>query len=87
MKLTVTNHVPASIPTTALALRSRWQKRPLPMLIFLALCFNLILAPAVFAAGDGALSRPNAYAVGVLLMVTVALAIYLFVVMLQPQRF
>ncbi|MBV9386446.1 MAG: potassium-transporting ATPase subunit F [Chroococcidiopsidaceae cyanobacterium CP_BM_ER_R8_30] len=70
----------------ALVLRSQ-RHRPLPLLLFLALCFNLVLAPAVLAATGGTVSRLNAYAIGILGLVTVGLAIYLMTVMLQPQRF
>lgn len=61
--------------------------RPIPLFLFLALCFNLVLAPAVLAATGGTVSRLNAYAIGVLGLLTFAMAIYLLVVMLQPQRF
>jgi len=70
----------------ALVLRSQ-RHRPLPLLLFLALCFNLVLAPAVLAATGGTVSRLNAYAIGVLGLLTFAMVIYLLVVMLQPQRF
>jgi len=69
-----------------LVLRSQ-RHRPLPLLLFLALCFNLVLAPAVLAATGGGISRLNAYAIGLLGLVTVGLAVYLMMVMLQPQRF
>ncbi|MCY7323193.1 MAG: K(+)-transporting ATPase subunit F, partial [Phormidesmis sp. CAN_BIN36] len=55
--------------------------------LFLGLCFNLILAPAVFAATGGDLSRTQAYWLGALGLVTVALAVYLFFVMFVPERF
>lgn len=66
---------------------SQWQRRPVPCQIFLLLCLNLILAPAVQAASEGNLSRFNAYALGLLGLVTVGLAVYLFVVIFQPERF
>jgi K+-transporting ATPase KdpF subunit len=55
--------------------------------LFVALCFNLMLAPAVYAATGESLIRQNAYAIGVLLLVTLALSIYLFTVIFQPERF
>lgn len=67
-------------------LRSQWQKRPLPLQLFLLLCLNLAIAPAVQAAG-GELTRGNAYALGLLGLVILGLAVYLFVVILQPERF
>jgi len=33
---------------------------------FIVLCFNLIIAPAVYAAAEGTLERRYAYAIGVL---------------------
>ena len=68
-------------------LGSQLRHRPLPLKLFLALCFNLIIAPAVLAASGGSVSRLNAYALGVLGLVTLGLAIYLMAVMIQPQRF
>ena len=68
-------------------LQSQLRHRPLPLKLFLALCFNLIVAPAVLAASGGTISRLNAYALGILGFVTLGLAIYLMAVMIQPQRF
>jgi K+-transporting ATPase KdpF subunit len=55
--------------------------------LLLLLCSNLILANAVQAATGDALSRSQSYALGLLGLVVVALAVYLFVVMFQPERF
>jgi K+-transporting ATPase KdpF subunit len=55
--------------------------------LFLALCLNLLIAPTVYAANSGAVSRGSSYAIGLLVIVTVILAIYLLFAMLQPQRF
>ncbi|MBA3921766.1 MAG: K(+)-transporting ATPase subunit F [Nostocaceae cyanobacterium] len=87
MKLKLIDEIPVQVVESAVFLRDELRKRPLPLRLFLALCFNLILAPTVLAATDGAISRVNAYALGILALVTVALAIYLFAVMLQPERF
>lgn len=65
--------------------RSRRQR--LPLGIFVLLCVNLILAPAVYAATSGTLERRQAWAIGVLILLTVVLAGYLFVVVFQPERF
>jgi K+-transporting ATPase KdpF subunit len=62
-------------------------RRKVPRYLFCLLCFNLILAPAVQAATGEAFSRSQAYALGILGLVTLALSIYLFVVMFQPERF
>jgi K+-transporting ATPase KdpF subunit len=64
-----------------------WGRRKYPTYLFLALCFNLLLASTVFAATGDAFSRPQIYALGILGIGTVSLSIYLFVVMFQPERF
>lgn len=66
---------------------AEWKRQKLPLYLFLGLCFNLILAPAVFAATDGNLSRTQSYWLGALVLVTIAIAIYLFFVMFVPERF
>ncbi len=66
---------------------SEWRRQKLPLYLFLGLCFNLVLAPAVFAATGGDLSRTQAYWLAALGLVTVALAIYLFFVMFVPEKF
>ncbi len=62
-------------------------RRSLPLKLFVALLLNLVIAPTVLAATGGTISRVNAYAIGLLGLVTVGLAIYLMMVMLQPERF
>jgi len=66
---------------------AEWRRQKLPLYLFLGLCFNLVLAPAVFAATGGDLSRTQSYWLAALGLVTVALAIYLFFVMFVPERF
>lgn len=68
-------------------LQAQGRLRTVPLKLFIALCLNLIVAPAVLAASGGTISRVNAYAIGLLGLVTVGLAIYLMMVMLQPERF
>jgi K+-transporting ATPase KdpF subunit len=64
------------------------QKYPNHCRLFLALCLNVFLAQVVYAAADNnSLTKGNAYAIGLLGLVVVALSIYLLVVMFQPQRF
>ncbi len=65
----------------------QWQKNPLPIQIFLLLCLNLLIAPAVDAATGAEITRKAAYALGMLGMVIAGLSIYLFVVIFQPERF
>ena len=66
---------------------SQWRRQRLPLVIFLVLCLNIVIAPAVYAAAEGTLERRHAYAIGVLGLVTFGLAVYLFVVVFQPERF
>ncbi|WP_204368582.1 potassium-transporting ATPase subunit F [Neosynechococcus sphagnicola] len=83
-------NLPRSIPQTLDTISeigSEWRRQKLPLYLFLGLCFNLILAPAVLAATGGDLSRTQAYWLGALVLLTVALSIYLFFVMFVPERF
>lgn len=63
-----------------------YQKK-VPRYLFFLLCLNLVIAPAVQATTGTEFSRTQAYALGILGLVTVALSIYLFAVMFQPERF
>ncbi|GAA6622669.1 potassium-transporting ATPase subunit F [Scytonema sp. NUACC26] len=66
---------------------SEWRKQKLPLYLFLAMCFNLVLAPMVYAASDRTFSQSQAWALGLLGLVTVGLSIYLFFVMFVPEKF
>ncbi|MCY7274779.1 MAG: potassium-transporting ATPase subunit F [Phormidesmis sp. CAN_BIN44] len=66
---------------------SEWRRQKLPLYLFLGLCFNLALAPAVFAATGGEMSRSQTYWLSALGLVTIALAVYLFFVMFVPEKF
>ena len=78
------NHL---ISTELAPLWQAWNRRRYPTYIFLALCFNVVLAAAASAATGDTFSRPQIYALGILGLGTVALSAYLFVVMFQPERF
>lgn len=65
----------------------RWRKQKLPVIALGLLCLNLLVAPAVYAAASGTLERQAAWAIGVLLLLTVVLTGYLFFVVFQPERF
>ncbi|MEH2068152.1 MAG: potassium-transporting ATPase subunit F [Nostoc sp.] len=65
----------------------QWRKQKLPLYLFLAMCFNLIVAPVVYAATSEQLTRSQAWGVGLLGLVTVGLSIYLFFVMFVPEKF
>jgi K+-transporting ATPase KdpF subunit len=65
----------------------QFHRQKMSRYLFYLLCLNLILAPAVQAATGNEVSRSQAYALGILGLVTVALSTYLFVVMFQPERF
>ncbi len=68
-------------------LQEQWKRNPLPIGLFLMMCLNLVIAPAVYAAAGEAITRKSAWAIGILTLVIVGLAIYLFAVILQPERF
>ncbi|HEY9881752.1 MAG TPA: potassium-transporting ATPase subunit F [Leptolyngbyaceae cyanobacterium] len=55
--------------------------------LFLALGLNLAIAPALYATSGETLSRGTAYALGLLGLVVLGLAVYLAAVILQPERF
>lgn len=54
-------------------------------LMVLVIADLLVITPAVWA--QGSLSLLQAWALGVLGLVTVGLSVYLFVVIFQPERF
>lgn len=67
-----------------------WQlatKKKYPKYLFFTLCLNLIVAPAVYAANVESFTKFQAYALGLLGIITFAFSIYLFVVMFQPEKF
>ena len=66
---------------------SQFYQRKVPRYLLFLLCLNLVIAPVVQAATGNELTRSQAYALGMLGLVTVAFSIYLFVVMFQPERF
>jgi len=66
---------------------SQWRRQKLPLYLFLAMCFNLIVAPMVYAATGETLSRPQSWALGLLGLVVISLSIYLFFVMFVPEKF
>ncbi|OKH40960.1 potassium-transporting ATPase subunit F [[Phormidium ambiguum] IAM M-71] len=63
------------------------RKKTWSSLILSLICLNLIVAPAVYAAAGGEIERSSAWAIGLLGLLTLALSIYLFVVIFQPERF
>lgn len=73
-------------PFLALA-RSHYRRHPIPFQLFALLILNLAIAPAVGAATGPDISRKAAYALAALGLVVLGLAIYLFIVIFQPERF
>ncbi|MBD2535712.1 potassium-transporting ATPase subunit F [Nostoc flagelliforme FACHB-838] len=63
------------------------KRNRIPLNLFLLLCFNVLLAPAVQAAAPVELSRSASYAITLLGLVTLSLCVYLFVVIFQPEKF
>jgi hypothetical protein len=47
-----------------------WRKQKLPLYLFLGMCFNLVVAPVVYAATGEQFSRTQAWALGLLGLVT-----------------
>ena len=64
-----------------------WQRHPIPVQLFLVMCFNLIIAPAVYAAAGEGLTKKAAWGLSLLGLAIVGLAVYLIVVIFQPERF
>ncbi len=87
MKRFVDALLPVEMAETIDLLLEQLRHRPLPLQVFLLMCLNLVVAPAVYATTGEAISRKAAYAIGLLALVTLALTIYLFVVVFQPERF
>lgn len=93
MKLNPLKQSPSSFQTTTQTLEaiaeiwSAWRRQKLPLYLFLGMCFNLVVAPVVYAASGNDLSHTQAWALGLLGLATVALAVYLFFVMFVPEKF
>lgn len=85
----VINHIlPPKWKEAIELLQMLWRRHPLSVHIFLLMCFNLVIAPAVYAAaGDDDLTRKAAWSLGLLGLLTLGLSVYLFVVIFQPERF
>ncbi|MEE3717389.1 potassium-transporting ATPase subunit F [Tumidithrix elongata RA019] len=66
--------------------KQQWQKRRVPLKLFLFMCANLAVAPAIYANNEG-ISQGQAYAIGLLILTTFVLSVYLFVVMFVPEKF
>ncbi|MDF5713928.1 MAG: potassium-transporting ATPase subunit F [Rhizonema sp. NSF051] len=64
-----------------------WRRHKLPVYLFLAMCFNLVVAPVVYGATSQQFSRTQAWALGLLGLVALSLSIYLFFVMFVPEKF
>ncbi len=63
-----------------------WQKR-LPKVLLISLLMAVTIAPIVQAETGVSLDRGQTLAIVSLGMMTLALSIYLFVVIFQPERF
>lgn len=55
--------------------------------ILSAFLLNLAIAPSIHAASGGAIDRSAAYALGLLIIIVLGLALYLAVAIIQPERF
>jgi K+-transporting ATPase KdpF subunit len=69
------------------SVREQWMRNPWAKVLFLTMSLNLLIAPGVMAASGAEITRNTAYAISILYCVTIALSIYLFTVIFQPERF
>ncbi len=69
------------------AIWRQWRRQKLPLYLFLAMCFNLVVAPVVYATAAEKLSRSQSWGLGLLGLVILGLCIYLFFVMFIPEKF
>jgi K+-transporting ATPase KdpF subunit len=67
--------------------KNEFTPKKLPFKLFLLLCLNVAIAPAVQAATGATILRYQSYALGLLGLTTLSLSIYLFVVIFQPEKF
>lgn len=79
--------IPIKLSDGVELLQEQWKRNPFPFRLFLMMCLNLVVAPAVYASAGQSIERTQAWAIGILALVIVGLAIYLFAVILQPERF
>jgi K+-transporting ATPase KdpF subunit len=70
-----------------LSIATKLSDRKLTRYLLWSSAINLVFAPVVYAASSGTISREQSYALGLLGVVTVALSIYLFAVIFQPEKF
>lgn len=68
-------------------IQTQGKRNLLPLCLFFLLSCNLIFAPVIYAATGEEITRKAAWAIGVLILVTIAIALYLLAVILQPERF
>ncbi|WP_460206150.1 potassium-transporting ATPase subunit F [Scytonema sp. NUACC21] len=79
--------ISAQTKEAVIEILSEWRRQKLPVYLFGAMCFNLVVAPVVYAATAQTLSRTQSWALGLLGLVTLGLAVYLLFVMFVPERF
>jgi K+-transporting ATPase KdpF subunit len=71
--------------TTELKAFSRQHSKSIA--IFLLLCLNLPLAQVVYAQSNAEMTPKTAWSIALLGLVILALCVYLFAVILQPEKF
>ena len=79
--------LPSNLKEAVDLLQMLRRRHPVPVQLFLLMCLNLVIAPAVYAATGEEITRKAAWALGILGLITFGLSIYLFVVIFQPERF
>lgn len=63
------------------------RRHPVAVQLFLILCFNMLIAPVVYAVTEAEITKKAAWAIGLLGIVAVGLSIYLFFVIFWPEKF
>ena len=79
--------LPREVKGTIFLIKTKGKRNLLPLSLFFLLSSNLIFAPIIYAATGEEITRKVAWAIGVLILVTLAIALYLLAVILQPERF
>ncbi len=65
----------------------RYKPPKFSRIILLGLVLNTAIVPMVYAATDKVMPRGTAFALGLLGLLVLALAIYLVMVIVQPEKF
>lgn len=79
--------LPSNLNEAVELLQMLRRRHPVSVQLFILMCLNLVIAPAVYAATGEEITRKAAWALGILGLVILGLSVYLFVVIFEPERF